>query len=325
MDEIAETLETLQVNRNAIFLCGVYNIDLLKINTKIYYNTFCNNLIAAGYLPRISLPTFVTNYSATLLDNIFSTEFRNKHSGKIVNNISDHQMIYTYSTLQEQAASRSHKKHIEIETNNRQALELFITKLRNCNIVDKLNVDDNADLNSNFECFMKHFIELRQQCLPKKKIWFNRKKHKGNAWLTAGILKSLNSKNILYKKLMQTPVDLLNYPDLLLNFKYFKNIIRRTIMHAKLTHYKTVFSSYSTNLKKTWQTINESLNRRKRKQDFLKEFKLANGNLISNPKQNADAFNDFFVNIGDTGPLNANPIADFKQYMPAKPNCNLKF
>ena len=351
IDEFAETLETLQVNRNAIYLCGDFNIDLLKINTKIHYNTFYNNLMAAGYLPRISLPTRVTNHSATLLDNIFSTEFGNNDSGVIVNNISDHQMIYTYSTLQERAASTSHKKHIEIETNNRQALELFITKLRNCNIVDKLNVDDNADPNSNFECFMKHFMELKQQCLPKKKVRFNRKKHKGNAWLTAGILKSINSKNILYKKLMQTPADSPNYPDLLLNFKSYKNIIRRTIMHAQRTYYKNVFNSYSTNLKKTWQTINESLNRRKKKQDFPQAFKLANGNLISDPKQIADAINDFFINIGDTGPLNANPmmmmgwywgipstgarpyghapnanpIADFEQYMPAKPNCNLKF
>ena len=124
---------------------------------------------------------------------------------------------------------------------------------------------------------------------------------------------------------MQTPADSPNYPDLSLNFKSYKNIIRRTIMHAKRTYYKTVFNSYSTNLKKTWQTINESLNRRKKNQDFPQEFKLANGNLISDPKQIADAFNDFFVNIGDTGPLNANPIADFEQYMPAKPNCNLKF
>ena len=191
--------------------------------------------------------------------------------------------------------------------------------------MDKLNVDENADPNSNFECFMKHFMKLKQQCLPKKRVRFNKKKHKVNAWLTPGILKSINSKNLLYKKLMQTPVDSPNYPDLLLNFKSYKNIIRRTIMHAKRTYYKNVFNTYSTNLKKTWQTINESLNRMKKKQDFPQQFKLANGNLISDPKQIADAFNDFFVNIGDTGPLNANPIADFEQYMPAKPNCNLKF
>ena len=47
--------------------------------------------------------------------------------------------------------------------------------------------------------------------------------------------------------------------------------------------------------------------------------------LISEPKQITDAFNDFFVNIGDTGLLKANPIADLEQQMPAKPNCNLKF
>ena len=96
-------------------------------------------------------------------------------------------------------------------------------------------------------------------------------------------------------------------------------------MHAKRTYYKNVFNSYSTNLKKAWQTINESLKWRKKKQDFPQEFKVANGNLISDPKQIADAFNNFFINIGDTGPLNANPTADFEQYMPAKPNCNLKF
>ena len=124
---------------------------------------------------------------------------------------------------------------------------------------------------------------------------------------------------------MQTLADSHNYPDLLLIFKSYKNIIRRTIMHAKRSYYKNVFNTYSTNLKNTWQTINESLNRRKKKPDFPQEFKLANGNLISDPKQIADTFNEFFVNIGDTGPLNVNPIADFEQYMPAKPNCNLIF
>ena len=88
-------------------------------------------------------------------------------------------MIYTYSTLQERAAPALHKKHIKIEINNGQALELFSTKLRNCNIVDKLNVDENADPNSNSGCFMKHFMELKQQnvCL-RKRFWLIRKNTK---------------------------------------------------------------------------------------------------------------------------------------------------
>ena len=66
------------------------------------------------------------------------------------------------------------------------------------------------------------------------------------------------------------------------------------IMHAKWDYYRNVFHKYSSNLKKTWQIINESLNRRKGKRDFPQEFQLANGTLISEPKQIANAFFFFF-------------------------------
>ena len=229
-EEFDETLELLRVNRIPVHVlhyyimygniyniyiyiyniyniqskCGDFNIDLLKLNVKDHYNTFFNNLIAAGYFPRISLPTRITNHSATLLDNI--TELDSNESGILVNNISDHQMIYTYNTTQRKSTFTSRKKMIEVETNNRQAIDRFL---------------------------------------------------------------------------------------------------------------------YSSNLKKNWQIINESLNRRKGKRDFPQEFHLANGTLISEPKQIANAFNDFFISVGDTGQINA--AVDFNQYMPAKPNCNLTF
>ena len=44
---------------------------------------------------------------------------------------------------------------------------------------------------------------------------------------------------------------------------------------------------------KKGQIINESLNRRKGKRNFPQEFQLANGTLISEQKQIANAFNDF--------------------------------
>ena len=162
----------------------------------------------------------------------------------------------------------------------------------------------------------------------------HKKKHKINPWLTAGILKSINSKDKLYKTLMQTSKDSINYPDLLSNFKVYKNIIRRSIMHAKRDYYRNAFNRYSTNMKKTWQTIfffffffflSETLNRRKGKRDFPQEFKLANGKTISESKQITNAFNDFFISIGDVGVLNTDINNDFNKYMPRKTNCTLKF
>ena len=178
------------------YLCGDFNIDLLKINVKDLYHTFFNSLIAAGYLPRISLPTRITNHSATLLDNIFSNKLGSNESGILVNNISDHQMIYTYNTTNIKGTSTSSKKLIEVETNNRQAMDQFLIQLRECNIMEKLNLDNNANPNSN---------------------------------LTTGILNSINFKDKLYKTLVQTPKDSLNYAELLLNFKVNKNILRSRV------------------------------------------------------------------------------------------------
>ena len=78
-------------------------------------------------------------------------------------------------------------------------------------------------------------------------------------------------------------------------------------------------------MQKTWVTINETLNRKKGKRDYPKEFKLTNGNTISEPKEIANAFNDFFVSIGDTGVLNTNRNIGFNQYMPLKTNYTLIF
>ena len=74
----------------------------------------------------------------------------------------------------------------------------FLNKLRNINITDHLNLNDNADPNLNFTIFMEHFMNLKQECFQQKLVRFDKKKHKINPWLTVGILKSINSKDKLY-------------------------------------------------------------------------------------------------------------------------------
>ena len=66
-------------------------------------------------------------------------------------------------------------------------------------------------------------------------------------------------------------------------------------MFAKRDYYSSVFNKYSANLKMTWQTINETLNRRKKKTEYPQEFKLSNGK--KNPRQIAEVFNNYFISI----------------------------
>ena len=118
---------------------------------------------------------------------------------------------------------------------------------------------------------MNCFTTLKQQCIPKKTVRYNKKVDKDNHWITNGILKSINSKDKLYKALIKTPKESPNYAVLQTNFKTYRKIIRRSIMFAKRDYYRSVFNKYSANLKMTWQTINENLNGRKKKREYPQE------------------------------------------------------
>ena len=82
--------------------------------------------------------------------------------------------------------------------------------------------------------------------------------------MTTGILKSINAKDKLYKVLKQTSKESPNYADIQTNFKTYRNIIRRSIMFAKRDYYQRMFNTFSNDMKKTWQTINDTLNRSKK-------------------------------------------------------------
>ena len=279
-------------------------------------------MVSAGYLPRISLPTRVTDHSATLIDNIFSTVLDDSKSGVIITNISDHQMIYAYST--EKIYSPHQSKFMEVENNSRDALELFLSKLRDSDIVGKMDLNENANPNKNFEIFIDNFTKLKQQCMLRKRVRYDKKLHKDNPWMTTGILTSINAKDKLYQVLTQTSKESPNYADIQTNFKTYRNIIRRSIMFAIRDYYQRMFNTFSNDMKKTWQTIiNDTLNRSKKSRKFPRLFILSNGTTISDPKIIAEAFNDYFINIGS---VDERIIDDqYTRYLHNKPHCNFIF
>ena len=81
------------INRSS-YICGDYNIDLLKIKTNKHFNEFFDNLITTGFFPNITLPTRFTEQSSTLIDNVFSNNIEEREtSGILLNHISDHQLL----------------------------------------------------------------------------------------------------------------------------------------------------------------------------------------------------------------------------------------
>ena len=96
-------------------------------------------------------------------------------------------------------------------------------------------------------------------------------------------------------------------------------------MHAKRDYYRKTFNQFSDNIRKTWQTINDTLNRKRRSKDFPQEFILSNGKIISDHKQIANEFNDFFISIGEPECQNKDATYTFSKYLQEKANTKLLF
>ena len=72
MEEFNDTLVEFYANNQNTYLCGDYNIDLLKINSMPTNEDYFDNILSSGYLPTITLPTRLSNNSL-LIDNVLTT------------------------------------------------------------------------------------------------------------------------------------------------------------------------------------------------------------------------------------------------------------
>ena len=60
--------------RHSSYICGDFNINLLKINVKAHFNTFGENTLSSGFFSKITLPTRISETCSTLNDNILTND-----------------------------------------------------------------------------------------------------------------------------------------------------------------------------------------------------------------------------------------------------------
>ena len=57
---------------------------------------YVDEVISQGFIPKITLPTRISEQSSTLIDNIYTNNIDDRESsGILLNQISDHQMVFT--------------------------------------------------------------------------------------------------------------------------------------------------------------------------------------------------------------------------------------
>ena len=80
-------------------------------------------------------------------------------------------------------------------------------------------------------------------------------------------------------------------------YSMFRNRINGELKKAKRDYYKLYFDNNIANMKKTWKGIKDILNLKGKNDQHIFQIS-SNHRLISDEKEIANVFNNFFVNVG---------------------------
>ena len=139
------------------------------------------------------------------------------------------------------------------------------------------------------------------------------------------MLKSINNRNKLYKKLKQSRIDSVDYITKKTEFNKYRNTLSKTITNAKRVYYKQMFDRYKYDMKKIWSIISETLHRKVK--NPIRDTMTINGQDCSDKEILAESFNTLFASIGKQIELNVptHQGSHFGDYLTGANNCNFAF
>ena len=83
-------------NNSSLFVCGDFNIDLLKNGEHVCTTKLIDAMYSIGLYTLIDKQSRIIQYSATLICTIFTNELTKQIiSGLLINDISDHLPIFS--------------------------------------------------------------------------------------------------------------------------------------------------------------------------------------------------------------------------------------
>ena len=326
-DEYTNLLNILRTRSKFVYLCGDYNIDILKICSNNHYNTFYENVMSCCFVPKITLPTRICGTASTLIDNIYTNVLDKSHtSGILIRPLSDHQMYFCVMN-ENYVKPTTKQKYIEVEVFNEENIESFRKEIADLEIHNKLDDSVDRDPNYNYEIVSTLLQNAKSKHIPKRIKKFNKRRHKKERWMTDELLAQVIKKNDMYVDWKTTPITHPDYEQVKLKFKGYEKIVSKGIDKAKKDYFDRVFVAYKSDMKKTWQVISETLSRNKKSHEMPSVFN-HEGHELADSVEIANAFNTYFANIGknlssqiDQSDTNA----DYKLYLTSPTEEKMQF
>ncbi len=320
-------LKSLESNNTDVLIAGDFNIDLLKVNNVSAIGDYFDMLTSHSFYPKITMPTRFSNSNASLIDSILcklTTTTLDTTSGVIIEKISDHNPCFTI--LNNIITKDQCPRFVKVVIENDESVRNFCNHLAESHEIQSLENTLTQDPNLNYNKLHNLIQKAKNLHLPEKTVKFNKHKHKKNKWISMSLIKSIKFRDDLYCKFRKSRPGSEQHHTLNRNLKTFNAILKKTIRNTKKSYYDNLFEKYKGDIKGTWKTINEILNRTKRKNKFPLFFRDGN-EVVTSKLAIANHFNAFFTNIG---PKLAKQIKkpidkDFKSYLIRKFDSRLTF
>ena len=281
-------------------LTGDFNIDILKDHLTQDEDDFIDDLKTKLFLPLISIPTRVTNTTATCIDHIYFNSFVPCKFGVVNVAITDHFPVFISVPVKANCPNKS------FTTKFRDFSPRYFVDFRK-DLLDSLSVFNSFDLLSiddRFEIFANILQSSFDKCFPirKKVVSFKRF---CCPWLTDSLLRCIKRKHTLHL-LSKRNSGYLN------EFKRYRNVLCESIRQAKKQYFGDKFEQVRSDSRGTWRVINDILQPKSNKNNSFR-LDLPDGTTEC-PDKIANAFNAHFVSVApnlsrDIPPTNFDPVS----------------
>ena len=312
-------LEKLSKENKTVFLLGDFNIDLLKYDKHNSTNEFLDTLSSNYFLPLILLPTRITVSSKTLIDNIFTNKIsQDVISGNISASISDH--LPQFSIIADIFSNTPFPKSniFERDWSNFDQQNFVLDFF---SIDWKLNLNlENKDINESFTSFLDTMNQILDRYAPYKKLSKYQLKFKNKPRLSKGLQKSIQIKNVFFKKYIRAKDEAtkIKFHD---KYKEYRNLLSTLMKKSKENYYNNFFQTNLKNIRNTWKGI-KSLISNSDYGLFVPQNIYSNGTQTTDPKNIANAFNDYFCTVAND--IQSSIRFSFKSYEDYLSNSNAK-
>lgn len=316
IDKFKEQLDTYlsQLNRHknkSITLVGDFNVDLLNHDTDIHGQNLINLAESYGFVQVVSLPTRLTDHSATLIDHIYTNSIHAVSTSRVITlDISDHFGTYVCISLdpnfiREENSTNSHDEYVNFRKFTATNMATF-TELINGENWDTVYAEKTTE--EMFETFLDKYNQHYDTAFPESSVRRKYERKNPKPWILPWLEEACARKQKFHHDYVVDPT-----PENEKKYKKMKKFTDKHVKKAKSKFYNDYFVKHKGDSRRQWQLLNSLLNR-KRKRLKIDKIRDCDGNVYSSPQTIAQKFNDYFVNMAGklkTGDDNSDEFSTF--------------